>query len=138
MLKKCKQWCESYHKHCEKWCGKFGWISSLVMRLAVGWVFLQAGWGKLHNLDRVTGFFTQLGIAMPGFMAPFVATTEFVCGLALIIGLWSRVAAIPLAITMIVALSTAHKESLQFDKIFGEAVFLYLVILIGIMGIGSG
>jgi putative oxidoreductase len=38
------------------------WIAPTLSRLTLGWVFLQSGWGKLHNLEKVIGFFTELGI----------------------------------------------------------------------------
>ena len=36
------------------------WLSPAVARLTVGLVFLQSGWGKLHDLEKVTNYFTQL------------------------------------------------------------------------------
>lgn len=139
MLKQCKQWCEKYNKQCEKWCKKWEWFAPLVLRLVVGYVFLMAGWGKLNNLEQTTGFFTQLGIPMAGFMTPLVAGVEFLGGLFLLLGVCSRTVAVPLAITMIVALLTAHKADIQgIASLFHETAFLYLVILVGIMGLGSG
>lgn len=139
MLNMCKQWCEKYEKKCEKWCKKWEWFSPLVLRLVVGYVFLTAGWGKLNNLEQTTGFFTQLGIPMAGIMTPFVAGVEFLGGLCLLLGLMSRTVAVPLSITMIVALLTAHKNDIQsISGLLHEVAFLYLVILIGIMGLGSG
>ena len=52
------------------------WPQSLLLlfvRLVWGWGFFQTGWGKLGNLERVTGFFTELGIPAPGFQAVVVA-----------------------------------------------------------------
>lgn len=45
----------------------------LFVRLVWGWGFFPAGWGKLGNLEQVTGFFTDLGIPAPGVQAVFVA-----------------------------------------------------------------
>src|SRR4051812_46940410 len=83
------------------------WLPPLLARLTVGWVFARTGWGKLHHLPQVIGFFRQLGIPRPEFHAPFVATNELVCGALIMVGLFTRVACVPLSITMLVAILTA-------------------------------
>ena len=45
----------------------------LAVRLYWGFQFAQTGWGKLHNLPRITAFFASLNIPYPGFNAPFIA-----------------------------------------------------------------
>ena len=62
------------------------WLPLTVARFAVGWIFFQSGWGKLHDLGKVTDFFTQLGLPAPAFQAAFTSTTEFVCGSLLLAG----------------------------------------------------
>jgi len=49
--------------------GRLSWIGPTLARLTLGAVFIGTGWGKLHDLDKVTGFFTELGIPAPGFNA---------------------------------------------------------------------
>ena len=46
------------------------WLPQLVTRITIGWVFIESGWGKLHNLDRVIGYFQSLGIPAPAIQAP--------------------------------------------------------------------
>jgi putative oxidoreductase len=102
-------------------------------------VFLQSGWGKLHSLDKVVGFFTQLGIPAPEFQARLVACTELVCGALLLLGLATRIATIPLMITMLVALLTALKGDIhELSDLFGLSEFLYVVLLawLGVYGAG--
>ena len=82
---------------------RLAWLAPRVARLCVGLVFVTTGFGKLQHLDRVIEFFRSLGIPAPELQAPFVAATELSCGLLLILGLATRFAAIPLAITMVVA-----------------------------------
>lgn len=84
-------------------------ISALLIRLTLGQGFMQAGWGKLHTLKQTTEYFAGLGIPAAGIQAPFVATLEFVGGAALILGLGTRLAALLLLSTMVVALATAHR-----------------------------
>src|SRR5262249_11353431 len=101
--------------------GMVQWFPPLLARISVGLVFAHTGWGKLHNLDKVIAFFRELGIPHPELQAPFVATNELVCGSLIIIGLFTRVAAIPVAITMIVALSTAIAPKIHgWTDLFGS------------------
>jgi putative oxidoreductase len=84
----------------------------LFVRLYWGWQISQNGWGKLHNLPRVTEFFASLGLPAPGPTATFVATFEFIGGILLAIGLLSRVAALGFVIDMTMAYITADREAL--------------------------
>src|SRR5580658_6927183 len=82
----------------------------LAVRLYWGWQFAQTGWGKLGNIHKVISFFTSLGIPAPTLNAWFISGLEFVGGILLIVGLGSRLIALPLAIDMIVAYIVADRE----------------------------
>ena len=115
------------------------WLPPTLTRLVIGWVFLQSGWGKLHSLEKVTAFFTQLGIPAPEFQAKLVACTELVCGALILVGLATRIATIPLMITMAVALMTALKSDIHgLSDLFGVSEFLYIALLawLGVYGAG--
>jgi putative oxidoreductase len=115
------------------------WLPPTVARLTVGLVFFQSGWGKLHSLDNVTEFFMELGLPAPGFHAVFVSTTEFVCGALLLAGLATRFAAVPLIITMVVALRTALWEQVDsLGSLFGLSEFLYIALLLWLATSGAG
>ena len=73
-------------------------IPPLLARLVVGIVFVTSGWGKVHNLEKVTAFFTELHIPAPAFQAVFVSYVELVCGSLLLVGLAARLSAIPLIV----------------------------------------
>src|SRR5437016_1652181 len=47
------------------------WLAPLLARVTVGWVFVTTGWGKLHNLQKIIDYFTELGIPYPQLQAPF-------------------------------------------------------------------
>jgi hypothetical protein len=68
------------------------WLSPTVARLTVGLVFLQSGWGQLHDLQKVTDYFTELGLPAAAFQARLASTSEFVCGGLLLLGLATRFA----------------------------------------------
>lgn len=111
----------------------------LLTRVVVGWIFLESGWGKLHNLDKVVGYFTELGIPAPQLQAPFVAFTEFSCGLLVLLGLLTRLASIPLSCTMVVALLTAKRDEIKsFSDLFGLSEFLYIVLFLTLLIYGAG
>ena len=61
-------------------CSSLRWLPPLIARLTLGLTFLQTGWGKLHDIPKVTAFFAELGLPAPGFQARLVATTEFSAG----------------------------------------------------------
>ncbi len=115
------------------------WLPPLVARLTVGWVFLQSGWGKVHSISKVAAFFTQLGIPAPEFQARLVAGTELVCGALILLGLATRVATIPLIITMVVALSTALRADIhELSDLFGLSEYLYIALLLWLGVYGAG
>lgn len=115
------------------------WLSPSLARLTVGVVFLQSGWGKLHNLAQVTTFFTDLGLPAPAFHALLVSGTELVCGALVLAGLATRLAVVPLTITMVVALSTALREQIDgLGSLVGLLEFAYIALLVGIGTHGPG
>ena len=99
----------------------------LAVRLYWGWQFMQTGWGKLTDIGKVVGFFTDLGIPAPALNAYFVSALEFGGGVLLILGFGSRLIALPLVIDMLVAYITADREALfsifsNPDKFTGAAL----------------
>jgi uncharacterized membrane protein YphA (DoxX/SURF4 family) len=77
----------------------------VLIRLIVGTIFLSEGIQKfLYSSEVGAGRFVKIGIPSPEIMAPFVGVVETVCGLLLRLGLLTRLAAIPLIITILVAI----------------------------------
>lgn len=120
-------------------CSAVAWLPGLLMRVTLGEVFILSGWGKLHNLDQVITFFGELGIPAPQLQAPFVACLEFVGGILLLLGLGTRLFALPLIGTMVVAVITArHEELRNVDDLFGFIEYLYGVMLLALAVHGPG
>ena len=82
-------------------------LGLLLLRILVGWVFLSEGIQKfLFPAALGPGRFAKIGIPAPTFTAPFVGAVEIVCGVLLIAGLFTTLAAIPLLIDIAVAIAS--------------------------------
>lgn len=78
---------------------------AFLIRLMLAGVFVTEGYLKLVEPAWLgAGRFAKIGIPAPELMGPFVGWTELICGLLLAVGLFSRLAAIPLVMIMIVAI----------------------------------
>jgi len=98
--------------------GSRGSSAILLVRLLVGAVFLSEGIQKfLFPTALGVERFARIGIPMPHFTAPFVGVVEIVCGASIIIGLLTRLAAIPLLIDIGVAIATT-KIPMLFHQAF--------------------
>jgi putative oxidoreductase len=79
--------------------------SVVLIRLLGGWVFLEEGIQKfLFPAVMGAGRFARIGIPWPATMGPFVGAVEVICGAMLLMGLLTRLAAIPLLIDISVAI----------------------------------
>lgn len=79
--------------------------SVILIRLVVGVVFLSEGIQKfLYPGENGAGRFARIGIPSPDVMGPFVGIVEIVCGVLILLGFLTRLAAIPLIIDMLVAI----------------------------------
>jgi len=110
-----------------------------IARLSVGVMFAQSGWAKLHDLGKVIEFFHSIGIPFPELQAPFVAAIEFGCGLLVALGLGTRVAAIPLIATMVVAILTALRDQIGgIVDLLVLSEFTYIAVLTWLALAGPG
>jgi putative oxidoreductase len=115
----------------------------LLVRLYWGFQMMQTGWGKLHNLAKVTGFFTSLGIPLPGVSAPLIVGLEFLGGILIMLGLGSRLVALLLTCDMLAAFLAADREALfsifsDPDKFYAAAPYTFLVAFLIVLIFGPG
>jgi putative oxidoreductase len=115
----------------------------LAVRLYWGWQFMETGWGKVNDIGKVVVYFTSLGIPAPALNAWFVSCLELGGGLLLILGLGSRLIALPLVIDMIVAYITADREALVSivsspDKFTAAAPFAFFIASLIVLSFGPG
>jgi len=117
----------------------------LLIRILVGWVFLSEGIQKFLFPEALgVGRFVKIGIPWPQVMAPFVGVVEIVCGTLLLVGLLTRLVAIPLLIDICVALYSTKIVTLAKNGIWSTlheartdvSMLLGLIFLL-LMGGGS-
>lgn len=114
-------------------------LAPLLARLTVGVAFAESGWGKVHNLESVAAYFAELGIPAPAFQATFVSYVELICGSLVLLGLGTRLAALPLIGTMVVALITAKASDIAgFSDLIGTIEFCYAVLCAWLALAGAG
>jgi putative oxidoreductase len=116
----------------------------LLVRLYWGWQFAQTGWGKMHNIGKITGFFASLNIPLPSLSAHLISGLEFFGGILLIVGLGSRFIGLLLAGNMFVAYWTVDHDALT--SIFSDPgkfyvadpyTFLFASLMVLIFGAGQ-
>jgi putative oxidoreductase len=118
---------------------KGNWAAPLVARITLGVLFISTGWGKVHNLEKVTGFFMELGIPAPAFNATMVSFVELIGGTLLLLGLATEYAALPLMASMAVAIVTAKRDEIHsLPDLFGLVEWTYFALLFWIVFVGAG
>ncbi|WP_155798211.1 DoxX family protein [Sorangium cellulosum] len=115
--------------------------AAALIRLAVGSVFLSEGIQKfLFPAEIGAGRFAKIGLPSPEILAPFVGAVEIACGSLVLLGLATRLAAVPLLVTMLVAIAStkvpilvkrgfwamAHESRTDWAMLLG-ALFLLIV-----------
>ena len=85
-------------------------VGLAILRIVVGIVFMMHGYQKLfvYGFGGTIGAFGKMGIFLPGITGPLVAIVEFFGGLALVIGLLTRLAAFAIACDMLGAILLVH------------------------------
>jgi putative oxidoreductase len=99
------------------------------MRLSVGMVFLAHGWMKIHNIPMIEGM--MVGFGMPAWVGVFIAWLEVIGGVALILGVATRIFAKLFVIEMVVAFfltggfGTGYRpHELELALLFGSLAIL--------------
>ncbi len=115
----------------------------LALRVIWGSLFMIAGFGKIIDIPGTAANFANLNIPFAEATAWLVACSEFFGGLLLLLGLFSRIAAIPLVIAMIGAYITVHfsafsRLSQDPEAVFKEHPFNYLLAALIVLCFGAG
>lgn len=122
-----------------------GAANILLIRLAVGLIFLTQGILKYIDPNMGVVRFTRIGFSHPYFTAHFVGTFEIVCGILVLLGLWTRAATVPLLIVIITAIATTKiPELFRANQGFWYMVsdartdFAMLCSLLFLISVGGG
>lgn len=114
---------------------QYEWLGPLLLRLVFGWFWLETGWAKLHNLEFFSQRFVEWGIPLPMLSATVSGATDLVGGALLILGLGTRLAAIPMIVNMLVALAvvvlptiSTFNEFVELDEVLYVAVLFWLLM----------
>jgi putative oxidoreductase len=119
-------------------------LPPLVTRIALGHAFFLTGRGKLANFDTFVSFLAEQGVPAPVLNAHVVARLEFYGGILLVVGLLTRLVALGLAGTMVVALLTERKQFFDSWRFSGDvgptdiASFVFLLLLGWLVVYGPG
>jgi putative oxidoreductase len=111
-----------------------------LLRIVVGGVFVAHGAQKLFvfGIPGLAGFLGQIGVPLPLLSAVAVTAAEFLGGLALLAGLFTRWAALPIAFSMLVAAVTVHLKAGFFLPQGVEYVLTMFAATVGLSLTGSG
>lgn len=82
----------------------------LGVRLYIGYQAMVAGWSHLHHVDQTAQFFKSLNIPMPRLNVYIAGLTELLGGGMLLLGLASRLAAIPFSFNFVIAIVSVHLQ----------------------------
>ena len=122
-----------------------GAASILLIRLAVGLIFFTQGILKYIDPNMGVARFTRIGFPHPHFTAHFVGTFEIVCGVLVLLGLWTRASAVPLLIVIATAIATTKVPELfhagqGFWYMVSDARtdFAMLCALLFLLSVGGG
>jgi putative oxidoreductase len=115
----------------------------LVLRTYFFWQLFMTGQGHLANIGKVSQCFVSLGIPFPALNAYLSSSVECFGSLLLIVGLASRLTAIPVAVTMAVAYLTADLDAvvnvfIDPDKFVKADPFPYFICALIVLVFGPG
>ena len=117
----------------------------LLLRLAVGLIFASQGVLKLTDANLGELRFARIGFAHPAFTAHFVGAFEIICGVLVLVGLLTRLAAVPLLIVISTAIATTklpelHRAGQGFAYMISDARtdFAMLCSLLVLLAVGAG
>lgn len=119
-------------------------LAPLLTRITLGHAFFLTGRGKLANFEDFVGFMATRGIPFPEANAAFVARLEYYGGMALVLGLLTRLVAAGLAGTMVVALLGEREQFTESWRWSGDLgptdipSFVFLVMLAWLVLFGPG
>jgi len=112
-----------------------------ILRVVTGFLFAAHGWQKFNEftIPGTQAAFVQMGVPAANLVAPVIATLELVGGVALILGVLTRVFAVLLALDMLGALFLVHAPAGIFAAAGGyELVLILAAAALAVALVGAG
>jgi putative oxidoreductase len=116
----------------------------LLVRLAWGYMLVESGYGHLTHVEKTLSFFKGLGIPFPLANVYLSGTTELACGALMMLGLFTRLATLPLIFNFCVAYLTASRDAVRElahfrpDDFLNDTAFPFLAACLVILAFGPG
>ena len=110
----------------------------LVLRIALGVIFIVHGWGKLFGhapgMEGFTMMLAGLAFPAPALFAYLVALVEFIGGIAVLLGVWTKLFGLLIAVDMIVAFLKVKQGLPAGDP---DVALFAIAVALSIMGSGA-
>ena len=120
-------------------CARLDWLAPLVVRLCFGYFWLETGWAKLAGLDTFTARFVEWGIPFPAISAAISAWTELLGGGLIMLGLFTRLTALPMLFNMVIAIAlVVIKDVHGFTGLIELDEFVYILLFLWLALAGPG
>jgi putative oxidoreductase len=113
-------------------------LAPLLTRLYFGYFWAETGWGEIHNLDAFAQRFVGWGVPYPHISAALSGYTEWIGGILLRLGLFTRLVSIPLMFMFVAIVKVKIKEVAGIDDFVEMDEILYMFILFWLMMAGPG
>lgn len=114
-------------------------LAPLMLRLILAYGFFEPAWNKIQDVHAIGEWFESMELPAPYLQAWMATITECLGVILLVLGLGTRIIAVPLVITMIVAIKTVHWENgfAAGDNGY-EIPLYYALMLLCLIFTGSG
>ena len=123
----------------EQYWLRLEFLPPLLARIALGVAFLASGTRKFGDIPGNTKFFRDIGVPASKANVYFVSSVEVLCGALVLVGLFTRLAALPLIPVMLVAIwTTKRKELRSLVALTGVFEFCYIILLLYLAVYGAG
>ncbi len=117
--------------------GRYASFAPLVIRVIIGGLFVLHGIDKFDTgISNVEGFFSSNGVPLAGFSAPLTAVLEIALGAALIVGLFTRLAAVVMTLVLVGAIAWVKADGGILGS--SELDLAYISGLLALVLLGPG
>jgi len=109
---------------------KYAKYAEIPLRLGLSLIFIYDGWGKLTSIQKTAELFYKIGMPMPDVMAWVIGLLELLSGIAVLLGIFTSIAALLIALDMIIAIYFTYgfKSAVLFSRSQFEIALLLMAL----------